>query len=105
MNTIDTDDRTPQEIERSIADRRDALKGKLTELEYRLSPTERMKQVRQRIDPQAIAPWAAVGAVATGAWLAARGLRHHSANGYQDLDETEVDGVEQIICVDLNTEA
>ena len=78
MNTTDLGERSPEEIERSIAIRRDALKGKLNELEYRLSPTERMRQVRQQIDPDAIAPWAAVGAVP--------GRRLLIAFGDSDLD-------------------
>jgi hypothetical protein len=97
MNTTGIDARSPEEIEQNIIERRDALKGKLQELEHKLSPTERMRQVRERIDPEAIAPWAAVGAVATGAWLAARGLRHrHSTDGIEAADE-----IEEAVCIDI----
>lgn len=101
MNTTDTDPRTPEQIERSIASRRYALKDKLSELEHRLSPTERMRQARERIDPEAFAPWAAVGAVATGALLAARGLRrrHHADNGHAETDT--IDTIEETVCVDV----
>ena len=103
MNTTDIDERSPAEIERSIIARRDALKGKLNELEYRLSPTERMRQARERIDPDAITPWAAVGAVATGAWLAARGLRRrHPDNGHREIDDTDFDAVGEIVCVETS---
>ena len=101
MNTSEIDPRTPEEIERSIAARRYALRDKLTELEHRLSPTERFRQARERIDPEAIAPWAAVGAVATGALLAARGLRRqrHADNGDAEIDA--IDTIEETVCVDV----
>lgn len=86
MNSTETDTRTPEAIERSIAARRESLKQKLHEIEQRLSPTERIRQARERIDPHAFVPWAAVGAVATGAWLAARGLRR-SWNGAARTDD------------------
>lgn len=100
MTMIDIDPRTPEEIERSIESRRYALKDKLHELEHRLSPTERMRQARERIDPEAIAPWAAVGAVATGALLAARGLRRrrHAVNGHAEADA--VDEIDEVVCVE-----
>ena len=98
MNTTETDTRSPEEIERSIAARRESLKEKLHEIEQRLSPGERIRQVRERIDPEAFVPWAAVGAIATGTWLAARGLkRRHSNNGAVD----EMDAVDEIVCLDV----
>jgi hypothetical protein len=105
MNTTGIDERSPEQIEGSITARREALKGKLNELGYKLSPAERVRDVRDRIDPAAVAPWAAVGAVATGAWLAMRGLRRrHAANGHGS-DMSDVgdmsDLVDETICVDV----
>ena len=88
MSTAELDVRTPDEIERSIEARRESLKGKLNELEHRLSPGERIREMRRRIDPEAMVPWAAVGAVATGAVLAIRGLRRsRSAHTEAAADE------------------
>jgi hypothetical protein len=102
MNTTEMDPRSPAEIERDIESRRHALKGKLRELEYRLSPTERLRQARERIDPESIAPWAAVGAVATGTLLAARGLMRsrHAVNG--NAEDADVDTIEETVCIDVS---
>lgn len=96
--TTALDDRTPQEIERSISATRESLKGKLNELEHRLSPSERMRDVTRRINPDAVLPWAAVGAVATGAMLAVRGLRrhHHAPDGDTPADDPQASDA---ICV------
>ena len=106
MNTTDVDPRTPEQIERSIEARRQALKDKLTALEHRLSPSERMRDARQRLDRvreqldvDTIAPWAAVGAVATGAILAARGLRRRQpVDGGAQTDV--IDTIEETICIE-----
>jgi hypothetical protein len=96
------DNRSPQEIERSISATRESLKGKLNELEHRLSPAERMIEMRQRINPDVVVPWAAVGAVATGAMLAVRGLRRHrgSSADYERDEELE-ELMDETICVDV----
>jgi uncharacterized protein DUF3618 len=83
-----TDERTPEEIERNIESTRASLKETLTELEHRLSPGHRMHEMRQRINPESMLPWAAVGAVATGAVLAIRGFRRHSSS-YFDGDDMD----------------
>ena len=95
MTLAELDDRTPAEIERDIVMRRASLKNKLNALEHRLSPGERMHEMRQRLNPETVAPWAAVGAIATGAVLAMRGLRRHRTSSIDDdiLDET--------VCVDI----
>jgi hypothetical protein len=93
--TTELDARTPEEIERHIEATRESLRGKLNELEHRLSPGERINRVRQRINPDAMAPWAAVGAVATGAVLAVRGLRRHRNSA--ELDG--VDAVDDAVCL------
>lgn len=75
-------ERTPDEIEHSIEQRRASLDRKLEAIERRLSPREQLARVRERIDPQAYVGWAAVGAVITGACLAVNGWRrHHRTNG------------------------
>jgi hypothetical protein len=93
MTTSATDPRSAAEIERDISNRRESLKGKLNELEHRLSPAERISSMRRRITPEAVAPWAAAGAVATGAVLAVRGLRRrrHVAEYEEDADTLCID--------------
>lgn len=70
-------ERSPEQIEREIAQTRASLDRKLLELERRFSPREQLQRLRRRLDPEALAAWAAVGAVATGAYLAFTGLRRH----------------------------
>jgi len=82
-----TDERTPEEIERNIESTRASLKETLSELEHRLSPGHRVQEIRQRLDPQLMLPWAAVGAVATGALLAIRGLTRRRRPYFDDVDE------------------
>ena len=98
MMTTELDDRTPEQIERDIANTRESLKGKLSELEHRLSPGERMREVRQRLTPETVAPWAAVGAIATGTVLALRGLRRHRPSTDAETDEEVLD---EVVCVDV----
>jgi hypothetical protein len=95
MNTSGLDARSAAEIERDISARRESLKDTLNELEHRLSPSERINEMRQRIKPDTVMPWAAVGAVATGAMLAVRGLRRHK---HSSTDEQEMD---EMLCIDV----
>jgi hypothetical protein len=100
MTMTELDDRTPAEIERNIEATRASLKGKLNELEHRLSPAGRIEEIRERIRPDAVIPWAAVGAVVTGAMLALRGLRRrHSFDDYDDYGE-----LAEEVCVDVTTQ-
>jgi hypothetical protein len=101
MTLTELDDRTPDQIERDIAARRASLKGKLNALEHRLSPGERIHEMRQHLHPETVAPWAAVGAIATGAVLAMRGLRRHRTSSMDD-DILIDDGVlDETVCVDV----
>ena len=94
MTMTELDHMTPEEIERNIATTRASLKGKLNELEHRLSPGERMHEMRQHFNADAVAPWAAVGAIATGTALAMRGLRRrHTSSSEEPVDET--------VCIDI----
>jgi len=101
MTTMELDDRTPEEIERNIAATRASLKGKLNELEHRLSPTERIHEIRQRINPETVLPWAAVGAVATGAALAMRGLRRRRGAPLDEETVFDEETLGEVVCVDV----
>ena len=94
MTMTAPDERTPEEIERNIEATRASLRDTLTELEHRLSPSERVQEIRDRINPQSLLPWAAVGAVATGAVLAVRGFRRRRATSVEDS------GLEEVVCFD-----
>jgi hypothetical protein len=101
MTMMELDDRTPAEIERNIEATRASLKGKLYELEHRLSPAGRIEEMRQHIKPDAVVPWAAVGAIVTGAMLALRGLRRRRT--FEDYDDEYDDYGEMAeeVCVDV----
>jgi hypothetical protein len=87
--TYELQDRTPEEIQSQIAETRASLDRKLQELEHRLSPRERLQRVAAHLHPEQFAPWAAVGAIATGTYLAVRGWRrYHPAHQEQDLLST-----------------
>ncbi|HVH56539.1 MAG TPA: DUF3618 domain-containing protein [Vicinamibacterales bacterium] len=102
MTMTELDDRTPAEIERNIEATRASLKGKLYELEHRLSPAGRIEEMRQRIKPDAVVPWAAVGAIVTGAMLALRGLRRGRTSAFEDYDEYDDYGeMAEEVCVDV----
>ena len=98
MTMTELDDRTPEQIERDIVNTRESLKGKLNELEHRLSPVERVREVREHLTPESVAPWAAVGAIATGTVLALRGLRRHRSSTAPEMDD---ELMEEVVCVDV----
>jgi hypothetical protein len=76
-------ERSPAEIESRIEEKRADLERKLEQLEKRLSPREQFQRMKARIDPERYIGWAALGAVATGTYLAVNGWRraHRSSNG------------------------
>jgi hypothetical protein len=85
------------EIEADIARTRASLNRKLQELEQRLSPTERLSQVKARLDPKRLDPrpypeWIAVAAVVVGAAMAVTGWRRsrHVETDDADLDEVVI---------------
>lgn len=101
MSTASVESHDIDRLEREIAVRRESLHTKLHELEERLSPTAQMRRVRQQLNPEPYVAWAALGAVATGAYLAVKGWRRHRGDagdwecedGFLFLDATEVDDV------------
>ena len=83
-------------IEADIARTRASLNRKLQELEQRLSPSQRMAEVKAKLDPRRFDPrpypeWIAVGAVALGTVLALAGWRRSRGNGYAELRDDDLD--------------
>jgi hypothetical protein len=81
-------------IEAEIARTRASLNRRLEELEHRLSPSQRLAEVKSRIDIRRLDPrphpeWLAVAAVVTGSLLALAGWRRsrQAALDEADLDE------------------
>jgi len=96
-------ERSPAEIEAHIQETRASLDRKLSALEDKLSPREQLARVKARVgrlDRDAVAGWAAVGAVAAGAALALNGWRRYHANG-RGLPEEDLADVVMIDCADL----
>lgn len=102
MNTSDTVEREPAEIEAGIARTRASLDRKIEEIEKRLDPRRQWAQARHRYETPVLA-WAAVTAVAAGAWMAVSGLRRHSngSDGYAYAEasfEPEMAVTEVTVC-------
>jgi hypothetical protein len=90
MTSLDSGERTPEEIQSQIAETRASLDAKVYELERRLSPKARLQQLRSQASDDRTVAWAAVAAVATGAGLALTGwrkVRASAANGSDTVDE------------------
>jgi hypothetical protein len=94
MNTLDLNDRSPEEIQSQIVQTRAALDAKVTELERRLSPKARLQQLRSQAGDDRTMAWAAVAAVATGAGLALNGWRKVRARASENGDT-----VDEVTCV------
>ena len=100
----DTLDRSPAEIESRIEQTRASLDRKLSALEHKLSPRQQLHRVKDRMNTESVMGWAAVGAVATGAWLAVNGWRrHHGANGHAGLaaDRADLEEIVMLDCAEL----
>lgn len=99
MSTAAMESHDIDRLERDIAVTRESLHTKLHALEERLSPAAQMRRVRQQLNPEPYVAWAALGAVATGAYLAVRGWRRHRGDagdwecedGFLFLDAAEPD--------------
>lgn len=101
--TTEKVERSPAEIEAHIQATRAALDRKLTALEHRLSPREQLARVKARMgdmNREAVAGWAAVGAVAAGAALALSGWRRYHANG-RGMSEDDLADIVLLDCADL----
>jgi hypothetical protein len=95
MSTTAESTREFAEIEADIARTRASLNRKLQELEYRLSPSERLSQVKarldvRRLDPRRYPEWVAVGAVVIGGAMALAGWRRARQPVLDDGDLDEV---------------
>lgn len=86
MNTSDTLDREPAEIEAEIVRTRESLDRKLHELERRLDPRRQWTQVRSRLETPVLTLGAVIAIVA-GTWMAVSGFRRYSAARERDIDE------------------
>lgn len=95
MSTVEDTPREFAEIEADIARTRASLNRKIQELEKRLSPSERVAEVKRRLDPRRLDPrpypeWMAVGAIALGACLAITGWRRSRVRVADDTDLEDV---------------
>lgn len=99
--TPEITERSPAEIESRIEEKRADLERKLEALEHRLSPREQLERMKARINPEPYIGWAALGAVATGAFLAVNGWRraHRSTNGGAATEAGQAD-LEEIALFD-----
>lgn len=93
MSTMAEAPRDVAAIEAEIARTRASLNRRLQELEHRLSPTERLAQVKsqldiRRLDPRPHPEWIAVAAVVAGSLLALAGWRR---SRQPTLDEADLD--------------
>jgi hypothetical protein len=93
MSTMAEAPRDVAAIEAEIARTRASLNRRLQELEHRLSPTERLAQVKsqldiRRLDPRPYPEWIAVAAVIAGSLLALAGWRRSRQPA---LDEADLD--------------
>jgi hypothetical protein len=70
-------DHDPAAIEAEIARTRASLDRKLHALEDRLNPRVRMSELTTKLDPRPYTVWAALAAVAVGAWMTLSGLRRY----------------------------
>lgn len=83
------------EIEGDIARTRASLNRRLQELEHRLSPGEKLAQVKSRLDVRRFDPrphpeWIAAGAVALGSVLALAGWRRSRSAAIDEADLEDV---------------
>jgi hypothetical protein len=104
MSTTAEAPRDVAAIEADIARTRASLNRRLQELEHRLSPSERLAEVKARLDPRHLDPrpypeWMAVAFVAIGAGLALAGWRRSRRAA---LDEADLDEVVLFdVCEDI----
>jgi hypothetical protein len=95
MSTTADTTREFERIENDIARTRASLNRRIQELEQRLSPTERLAQVKSSLDPRRLDPrlhpeWLAVGAIALGSALAFAGWRRSRTAVLDEGDLEEV---------------
>lgn len=94
MIATDLENRTPEDIQHQIAQTRRALDDKLERLGERLDPRVRLQELKGGLSARApqYTAWAAVGAIAAGAWLAVRGWRAcRNTDLYVSLDHPAID--------------
>jgi hypothetical protein len=95
MSTTAEAPRDVTAIEADIARTRASLNRRLQELEHRLSPGERLAQVKATLDPRRLDPrpypeWMAAAFVAIGAGLALAGWRRSRKAALDEADLEEL---------------
>ena len=95
MSTTSDTTREFERIELDIARTRASLNRRIQALEHRLSPSERLAQVKSSLDPRRFDPrpypeWMAVGAIALGIVLAFAGWRRTREAAIDEADLEEV---------------
>jgi hypothetical protein len=87
MNGSETLERNPAEIEAEIVRTRASLHEKLHELERRLNPKARVRDVRRRLNPEPYIGWVAVVAIAAGMMMCVAGWRRYRTVPAGTLDD------------------